>query len=96
MRDDGRTDPGTSRSRSLRSDFHLLDEQIVAETALDGIYAIRTGVPKTQMSAADAVSNYTALANVERAFRSFKTDDLKARPIHHRPEGVALATAPRR
>jgi hypothetical protein len=37
VRDDGRTDPGTSRSRSLRSDFHLLDEQIVAETALDGI-----------------------------------------------------------
>ena len=65
MRDDGRTDPGTSRSRSPRSDFHLLDQQIVAETALDGIYAIRTDVPKTQMSAADTVSNYTALANVE-------------------------------
>jgi hypothetical protein len=46
------------------------------------------------MSAADAVSNYTALANVERAFRSFKTDDVKGRPIHHRPEGDAVATAP--
>ena len=28
--------------------------------------------------------NYKALANVERAFRSLKTIDLKVRPIHHR------------
>jgi transposase len=38
------------------------------------------------MSAADAVRNYKALANVERAFRSLKTVDLKVRPIHHRLE----------
>ena len=28
--------------------------------------------------------NYKSLANVERAFRSLKTVDLKVRPIHHR------------
>ena len=28
--------------------------------------------------------NYKSLANVERAFRSLKTIDLKVRPIHHR------------
>jgi transposase len=30
------------------------------------------------------VRNYKALANVERAFRTMKTNDLKIRPIHHR------------
>ena len=30
------------------------------------------------------IRNYKALANVERAFRSLKTIDLKVRPIHHR------------
>ena len=33
---------------------------------------------------AQCVRNYKALANVERAFRSLKTVDLKVRPIHHR------------
>ncbi|MDA8351523.1 MAG: IS1634 family transposase, partial [Pseudomonadota bacterium] len=38
-----------------RFDFHRVEEQIAAEAALDGIYVIRTSVPKKQMSAADAV-----------------------------------------
>jgi len=66
--------------------FQLLHEQIGAEAALDGVYVIRTSVPKKQMSAADAVRNYKALANVERAFRALKTVDLKVRPIHHHLE----------
>jgi transposase len=57
---------------------------IAAETALDGIYIIRTSVPPTQMDSAECVRNYKSLANVERAFRSLKTIDLKVRPIHHR------------
>lgn len=36
------------------------------------------------MDAADCVRSYKAPANVERAFRSLKTVDLKVRPIHHR------------
>src|SRR5437667_9910070 len=36
------------------------------------------------MDAADTVRSYKALADVERAFRSLKTIDLKVRPIHHR------------
>jgi hypothetical protein len=36
------------------------------------------------MDGADCVRNYKSLANVERAFRSLKTVDLKVRPIHHR------------
>jgi hypothetical protein len=57
---------------------------IAAEAALDGIYIIRTSVAAAQMDAADCVRNYKSLANVERAFRSLKTIDLKVRPIHHR------------
>jgi DDE family transposase len=57
---------------------------IAAEAALDGLYIIRTSVAAAQMDSADCVRNYKALANVERAFRSLKTIDLKVRPIHHR------------
>ncbi|MFZ5507575.1 MAG: IS1634 family transposase [Pseudomonadota bacterium] len=59
-------------------------DAIAAEAALDGIYIIRTSVADEQMDAADCVRNYKSLANVERAFRSLKTIDLKVRPIHHR------------
>jgi transposase len=57
---------------------------IAAEAALDGLYIIRTSLSATQMDAPDCVRHYKALANVERAFRSLKTIDLKVRPIHHR------------
>ena len=36
------------------------------------------------MDAPQCVRSYKSLANVERAFRSIKTIDLKVRPIHHR------------
>ena len=64
--------------------FARKHDTIVAEAALDGIYIIRTSVSATQMDSADCVRHYKALANVERAFRSIKTIDLKVRPIHHR------------
>jgi transposase len=64
--------------------FARKHEAITAEAALDGIYIIRTSVDAQRMDAADCVRNYKALANVERAFRSLKTVDLKVRPIHHR------------
>ena len=59
-------------------------DAIAAEAALDGIYIIRTSVDAQKMDAAQCVRSYKALANVERAFRSLKTVDLKVRPIHHR------------
>ncbi len=59
-------------------------EAIAAEAALDGIYIIRTSVAAQQMDAPSCVRNYKSLAQVERAFRSLKTVDLKIRPIHHR------------
>ena len=39
------------------------------------------------MDAPACVRTYKSLAQVERAFRSLKTMDLKVRPIHHRLEG---------
>ena len=58
-------------------------EHIAAEALLDGIYIVRTSVSAAQMDSAQCVRNYKSLANVERAFRSLKTVDLKIRPIHH-------------
>jgi hypothetical protein len=66
-----------------RFGFHRLEDHIASEAALDGIYIIRTSLAKKQMTAADCVRNYKSLAQVERAFRSLKTIDLKIRPIHH-------------
>lgn len=57
--------------------------KIQQEAALDGLYVIRTSVPASSMDAAQCVRSYKSLANVERAFRSLKSVDLKVRPIHH-------------
>ena len=59
-------------------------ERIHQEAALDGLYVLRTSLDAEQMGAPDCVRSYKALAQVERAFRSLKTMDLKVRPIHHR------------
>jgi transposase len=67
-------------------DFRVDKENVAAEAALDGIYVVRTSLPEARMSGADAVRNYKALAQVERAFRSLKTMDLKVRPIYHHNE----------
>ena len=59
-------------------------DAIASEAALDGLYIVRTSLPAEQMDAPTCVRSYKSLANVERAFRSIKTIDLKVRPIHHR------------
>lgn len=56
---------------------------IAEEAALDGIYVIRTSVRIEALNAEDTVLSYKRLAQVERAFRSMKTVDLRLRPIHH-------------
>ena len=58
-------------------------DNIDTEAALDGIYLIRTTVPTTSMTAAQVVTTYKSLANVERDFRSIKAIDLDLRPVHH-------------
>jgi len=59
------------------------EAKISAESALDGIYVVRTSVQPDVVSSENAVRAYKDLAKVERAFRSMKTVDLKIRPIYH-------------
>jgi Transposase DDE domain len=72
------TDTGLSWARK--------DDAIAAEAALDGLYVIRTSLPKDQLDANAAVAAYKSLAHVERAFRSMKTVDLNVRPVFHDSE----------
>jgi len=62
------------------------ETSIARETALDGLYVIRTSESQHALSAEDAVRSYKNLAQVERVFRTFKGLDIRIRPIHHRTE----------
>ena len=64
--------------------FQRKADGIAAEAALDGLYVIRTSVSAERIHSADCVRHYKSLAQVERAFRTMKSIDLKIRPIHHR------------
>lgn len=68
--------------------YRRLEQAILDEAALDGIYVIRTSVPADQLSSDEVVASYKRLAGVERAFRIFN-NDLQIRPIrHYKPERV--------
>jgi transposase len=71
--------------------FSRIANNIAAEAALDGLYIIRTSLTSQRMDAATCVRTYKSLAQVERAFRSIKTMDLRVRPIHHHLEGRVRA-----
>ena len=64
---------------TYRRDAH----RIAQEAARDGVYVIRTSVAETALDAEETVRAYKALSEVERAFRSYKTVDLRVRPIYH-------------
>ncbi len=66
-------------------------ESISKEASLDGIYVVRTTVLAEKLEAEDVVSTYKSLSHVEQAFRSYKSVDLKVRPIHHRLAGRVKA-----
>jgi transposase len=63
--------------------YHRNEERIAEEAALDGVYVIRTTVGSGQLTAEAVVEAYKGLSAVERAYRSYKSVDLKVRPIHH-------------
>jgi transposase len=63
--------------------FSRKQSQIEAETALDGIYVLRTSVTAEELPAPGIVHSYKQLKWAERAFRTFK-GPLEIRPIHHR------------
>ena len=66
--------------------FHIDEDRVRKEAALDGIYVIRTSLPAKKLATGGVVEAYKRLSNVERAFRSLKTVDLHVRPIRHRTE----------
>ena len=72
-------------------DFSIDEARVAAEAALDGIYVVRTSLPRERMDSDETVRSYKLLSQVERAFRSFKTLDLKVRPINHHLEGRVRA-----
>jgi transposase len=63
--------------------YRRLEEKIAEEAALDGLYVVRTSVPAETLSAERTVASYKDLSQVEWAFRSMKSVDLKVRPIFH-------------
>jgi transposase len=56
---------------------------IAQEIALDGVYVMRTSVKEEVMSSQKTVIAYKNLSQVEKAFRCYKSIDLKVRPIYH-------------
>lgn len=71
--------------------FDIDDDKVTEEARLDGIYVIRTSLPKERLSSEDTVRTYKSLSKVERAFRTMKTVDIKVRPIRHRLENRVRA-----
>ena len=71
--------------------FERNAQSISQESALDGIYVVRTSLPEDRMDDDDIVRSYKNLSNVERAFRSLKAIDLMVRPIRHRTENRVRA-----
>jgi hypothetical protein len=63
--------------------FRRKTDVIAAEAALDGFYVVRTNLPKRVLGDAATVGAYKSLAQVEQAFRSLKTVDIRLRPIFH-------------
>lgn len=64
--------------------YERREQKIREESALDGIYVIRTSVSPDVLNTEETVKAYKGLSVAERAFRSLKSVDLKVRPIHHR------------
>lgn len=64
--------------------FRRDQDKIAREAALDGIYVVRTSVPTSALSTEGVVYGYKSLALAEQAFKTFKSVDIRVRPIHHR------------
>ena len=66
-------------------------QELKVAAALDGLYVIRTSVKAEVLDATSTVKAYKSLSQVEQAFRSYKTMDLKVRPIYHHLENRVKA-----
>jgi transposase len=66
--------------------FRRNEERIGQDAVTDGFYVIRTSAAQDSLSSLETVRMYKGLSQVERAFRSLKSVDLKVRPIRHHLE----------
>ena len=66
-------------------------QELKRAAVLDGLYVIRTSVEASVLDTPTTVKVYKGLSQVEQAFRSYKTMDLKVRPIYHHLEGRVKA-----
>lgn len=65
----------------------VVDDQKLAEVSrLDGCYVIKTDLPEPMADKQVVHDRYKDLAEVERAFRTSKTDHLQIRPVYVRKE----------
>ncbi|MCY4443210.1 MAG: IS1634 family transposase [Proteobacteria bacterium] len=64
-------------------------EAICEENNIDGLYVMATSLSKEDMSPKKVISSYKHLARMERAFRSLKEEDIKARSV--KPEEMMKA-----
>jgi transposase len=73
-----------SQERTLKLE---VDEDALQEASrLDGCYVIKTDLPKEVADKQIIHDRYKDLAQVERAFRTFKTDFLEVRPVYVQTE----------
>lgn len=70
------------RTLELKVDAKALEEA----SLLDGCYVIKTDLPKEAADKQIIHDRYKDLADVERAFRTFKTDFLEVRPVYVQTE----------
>ena len=71
-----------------------IDEKLLKEESyLDGCYVIRSNLPVDQGSMETVHKRYKDLSNVERAFRTMKSDNIELRPIHVRKKQRTRAHA---
>ncbi len=64
-------------------DYELDHKNITEESALDGLYVIRTSA-LPDFTTRQLVQTYKNLSHVEQAFRTVKTTRLQVRPVYHR------------
>jgi transposase len=72
--------------------FERNEESIKNESLLDGFYIIRAGhISHEEMDSDELVCAYKKLSEVEKAFRTFKSIDVRVRPIFHRDPDMVRA-----
>jgi len=61
-------------------------EEYQQSKQLAGKYVVCTNIEKQQMAKEEVRCKYKNLQNVEHAFRDFKSDNIRIRPVYHRNE----------